>query len=98
MPINKSSILAHSATCIDTISIIAPAIAFPINIPNKVSFITILNIDSKAATDHDSVVRSSTPTNVINTIILAAFSFFAHPSIFLSTHLMTCLKYFLYLR
>lgn len=72
--------------------------AFPINIPNKASFITILNIDFKAAADHDSIVGSGTPTNIINTIILAAFSFFDLPYIFLSTHLMTYLKYFLYLR
>lgn len=63
--------------------------AFPIKIPNKASFILTLNIDAKAAADHDPVVGSDTPTKIINPIIFAAFSFFALPSIFLSTHLIT---------
>lgn len=40
----------------------------PINIPNKISFIIILNIDTKSASDYDSVVEKGTTTNVINPI------------------------------
>lgn len=71
--------------------------AFPINIPNKASFILILNIDAKAASDHSPVVGSGSSTSIINPTILAAFNFFALPSIFLSTHLIIYLKYFLFL-
>lgn len=71
---------------------------FPIKIHNKTSFILILNIDAKAAADHNPVVGNGTPTNIINPIILAAFSFLAPPSIFLSTHLISLLKYLLFLR
>lgn len=96
--INKSSILTTSVTCIDTVSIIAPAMIFPMNIPNKAYFILILNINAKTASGHNPVVGSGTPTNIIKPIILAAFSLFTLPSIFLSHHLLTCLKYFLYLK
>lgn len=57
--------------------------AFPMNTPNKTSFILILNIDTKAAVDHDPIIGSSTPTNIIKHIILAAYSFFTLTSIFL---------------
>lgn len=56
--------------------------AFPINIPNKASFILILNIDAKAAADHDTVVGSGISTNIINPIMLATFSFLLFPRFF----------------
>lgn len=48
---------------------------FPMNILNKAYLILILNIDDKAAADHDTVVESGTPTNIISPIILAALVF-----------------------
>ena len=61
---------------------------FPINTPNKASFILLLNIDAKATVNYDSIVRSCTPTNIINPIILVTFSFFNLRSIFLSIHII----------
>ena len=58
------------------------------NIPSNASLILTLNIDAKATADHDPVVKSGTPKNIINPIMLATFSFFARPSIFASTHLL----------
>ena len=48
--------LIPSDTCMDTVSIIAPAMAFPINIPRSDSTTLILKIDAKAAPDHEPVV------------------------------------------
>ena len=61
----------------DTVSIIAPAMAFPINIPRSDSTTLILKIDAKAAPDHEPVVGRGTPTKTTKPIILAAFSFLA---------------------
>lgn len=71
---------------------------FPINTPNKASFILIFKIEARAAPLHDPVVGSGTPTNTISPKILYAFNFFAPLSIFASTHLITMLKYFLCLK
>ena len=90
--------LIPSDTCMDTVSIIAPAMAFPINIPRSDSTTLILKIDAKAAPDHEPVVGRGTPTKTTKPIILAAFSFLALPYIFLSIHLITLFKYFLYLK
>lgn len=54
---------------------------FPIKIPNKASFIIILNIDTKTVADHYPIVGGSTPANIINPIMLATFSLFVLPSI-----------------
>ncbi len=64
--------LIPSDTCMDTVSIIAPAMAFPINIPRSDSTTLILKIDAKAAPDHEPVVGRGTPTKTTKPIILAA--------------------------
>ena len=57
-----------------------------------------LKIDANAEPDQDPVVGIGTPTKIIRPNILAAFSFLALPSIFLSIHLINLLKYFLCLK
>jgi len=73
MAVNKSSILAPSATFIDTVIITYPDTGFPINIPNKSSFILILNIDAKTDDNNNHVVGNDTSTNI--TILYNTFYF-----------------------
>ena len=55
--ISKRSIISLSTTFIDTVRIIDPTIAFHINIPNKTSFIIILNIDANNNTIRQNKYR-----------------------------------------
>ena len=82
----------------DTHNIIAPATTLSITIPHKTSIILILNIEANAKPLHELVIGSCTHTNIIKPITLTTLSFLARPSIFVSIHIITLLKYFLYLK
>ena len=49
--------------------------SFPIKITNKVSFILILNIYTKAMVNYDTLIEIFTSTNIISAIPLTIFNF-----------------------